>query len=132
MTTTTKRPDGGELKPCPFCGCERIDVYSEDGDDLAANKHVYVAQCWDCCARVSPVIGKSKAIAAWNTRTPTNESPAPQATKKTYIKPLRTIVEIQTAYADQIRDWLNTSPPATPAAVRAIVEGLIKDGRAPT
>lgn len=56
----------------------------------------------------------------------------PVATKKVYIKPLRTIVEIQTAYADQIRDWLNTSPPATPAAVRAIVEGLIKDGRAPT
>ena len=43
----------------------------------------------------------------------------PVATKKVYIKPLRTIVEIQTAYADQIRDWLNTSPPATPAGVGA-------------
>ena len=41
----------------------------------------------------------------------------PVATKKVYIKPLRTIVEIQTAYADQIRDWLNTSPPATPAGL---------------
>lgn len=43
----------------------------------------------------------------------------PVATKKVYIKPLRTIVEIQTAYADQIRDWLNTSPPATPAGLGA-------------
>lgn len=43
----------------------------------------------------------------------------PVATKKVYIKPLRTIVEIQTAYADQIRDWLNTSTPATPAGVGA-------------
>jgi len=43
----------------------------------------------------------------------------PVATKKVYIKPLRTIVEIQTAYADQIRDWLNTSPPATSAGVGA-------------
>ena len=31
-------------------------------------------------------------------------------TKKTYIKPLRTIVEIDARYADQIRDLLNAAP----------------------
>ncbi len=35
----------------------------------------------------------------------------PVATKKTYIKPLRTIVEIDERYADKIRDLLNA--PAT-------------------
>lgn len=44
----------------------------------------------------------------------------PVATKKVYIKPLRTIVEIQTAYADQIRDWLNTSTPAPPATTAGL------------
>jgi len=46
------------------------------------------------------------------------ESPAPQATKKTYIKLLRTIVEIDARYADQIRDLLNAPAPQPP------VEGL--------
>lgn len=44
--------------------------------------------------------------------------PAPQATKKSYIKPLRTIVEIDARYADQIRDLLNAPAPQPP------VEGL--------
>lgn len=60
--------NAGTLAPCPFCGCSRIDVYTDDGDDLAANKHVYVAQCYDCGARTSPVIGKANAMGGWNTR----------------------------------------------------------------
>ena len=64
MTTTTKRPDGGELKPCPFCG----DRAWFSG---------FVVQCKSCGASLIKQ-ERGAAIEAWNTRTPSNESHAPQ------------------------------------------------------
>lgn len=65
MTTTTKRPDGGKLKPCPFCG----DRAWFSG---------FVVQCKSCGASLIKQ-ERGAAIEAWNTRTPSNESHAPQA-----------------------------------------------------
>ncbi|MCR6734486.1 MAG: hypothetical protein NVV83_10560 [Afipia sp.] len=111
--TSTKRPDGGELKPCPFCD---KPLYVKRG------KINPYARCAteNCFGAKMPVVSLDVPadVEAWNTRTPTNESPAPQATKKTYIKPLRAIVEIDERYADQIRDLLNVPAPQPP------VEGL--------
>lgn len=45
---------------------------------------------------------------------------APLATKKTYIKPLRTIVEIDERYADKIRDLLNATPPVADGVREAL------------
>ena len=53
----------------------------------------------------------------------TNSPAALVGTKKVYIKPLRTIVEVQAAYADQIRDWLNAAP--VDAGVREALKPLM-------
>lgn len=89
MTVTGSRE---ALKPCPFCKCARIDVYTEDGDDIAVNKHVYVAQCWDCSARIDPVVGRARAVEAWNTRA----SPDPAGVTLT-------VEEIARLFAEHVR-----------------------------
>lgn len=74
MTTSTKRPDGGELKTCPFCGGPAHTTKS-----IASAKLAALVMCTDNdCATMS---GETllEAVARWNTRAPTNESPAPQA-----------------------------------------------------
>ena len=43
----------------------------------------------------------------------------PVTTKKTYIKPLRTLVEIDARYADQIRDLLNASGASSDPAIQS-------------
>lgn len=101
-----------KLKGCPFCGGAPTGI---------AVSREFAPVCdviCGCGGSMNSCNDEADAIEAWNTRTPTNESPAPQATKKTYIKPLRTIVEIDARYADQIRDLLNNSAPQPP------VEGL--------
>ena len=50
-----------ELKPCPFCGSDR--VYG-----TKARKGVYRVECWCCGASVESVYGIEKAIKWWNTR----------------------------------------------------------------
>ena len=53
-----------ELKPCPFCGSDDIDVtytYVDDGLD-------YYAECTDCYCRGAWEPTAAKARAAWNTR----------------------------------------------------------------
>lgn len=49
-----------ELKPCPFCGGEVIDV-------LRFQQKLIKIRCWNCTASVS---GKNEkeAIEKWNTR----------------------------------------------------------------
>lgn len=96
MTTSTKRPDEVLRALEPYIDC--IICYASTVDEHEGN-------------RVAKMVRDYFA-------TPTNESPAPQATKKTYIKPLRAIVEIDERYADQIRDLLNVPAPHPP------VEGL--------
>ena len=54
-----------ELKPCPFCGSDDIDVtytYVDDGLD-------YYAECTDCYCRGAWEPTAEKARAAWNSRT---------------------------------------------------------------
>ena len=50
-----------ELKPCPFCGGDR--VYG-----TKARNGVYRVECWCCGASVESVCGIEKAIKWWNTR----------------------------------------------------------------
>lgn len=50
-----------KLKPCPFCGSDR--VYG-----TKARKGVYRVECWCCGASVESVYGIEKAIKWWNTR----------------------------------------------------------------
>ena len=50
-----------KLKPCPFCGGDR--VYG-----TKARNGVYRVECWCCGASVEPVYGIEKAIKWWNTR----------------------------------------------------------------
>ena len=53
-----------ELKPCPFCGSDDIDVtytYIEGGVD-------YYAECTDCYCRGAWEPTPEKARAAWNSR----------------------------------------------------------------
>ncbi len=53
-----------ELKPCPFCGGERIEIkYIRDSTRAYLN-------CFDCGIEQKIYETKEKAIEAWNTRTP--------------------------------------------------------------
>lgn len=71
MTTSTKRP--GELKPCPFCGGPA---------DFIGEPHGYSVRCLHCLATSGPGDYGYQVTTKWNTRTPANESPAPQAKTK--------------------------------------------------
>lgn len=50
-----------ELKPCPFCGSDR--VYG-----TKARKGLYRVECWCCGANIGSFGGIEKAIKWWNTR----------------------------------------------------------------
>ncbi len=86
-------------------------------DKQAPNAVMTWARDREAAEGPSPWVEQAREVAAtmaaYSGAAPVAQEPV--ATKKVYIKPLRTIVEIQTAYADQIRDWLNTSTPAPPA-----------------
>lgn len=66
--------------------------------------------------------------------TPSNNiraaSPSPEpdredaVTKKTYLKPFRTIVEIEARWADRVRDFMNASPSVT-GEVREALEAVL-------
>lgn len=48
-----------ELKPCPFCGSEKVSAYHN-------NKICQTVECLDCGARMDEV---PDAVERWNTRT---------------------------------------------------------------
>lgn len=50
-----------ELKPCPFCGSDR--VYG-----TKARKGLYRVECWCCGANIGSFGGIKNAIKWWNTR----------------------------------------------------------------
>ena len=59
-----------ELKPCPFCGGEIIDVCEEGklfGKSAYSRTYIFV-RCRKCCARIGVHGTKPKAIEAWNRR----------------------------------------------------------------
>jgi hypothetical protein len=99
MTTSTKRPDGGELKPCRKCGGTDVSWWDGRGtqahlycNDCGQEEGVQVIDLFEGEAKDRPLLdaafcypadlvtkAKAHLVAEWNTRTPTNESPAPQA-----------------------------------------------------
>jgi Lar family restriction alleviation protein len=59
-----------ELKPCPFCGWQVIDVCNEGqlfGKSAYARNYVFV-RCRKCYARTGVYGTKPKAVAEWNRR----------------------------------------------------------------
>lgn len=59
-----------ELKPCPFCGGETIDVCEEGklfGKSAYARTYIFV-RCRKCYARTGVYGTKPKAIEVWNRR----------------------------------------------------------------
>ena len=55
-----------ELKPCPFCGSETLEMDKEDGQDFNS----WYITCYNCdCQGVSRYgMTRDEAIKAWNMR----------------------------------------------------------------
>lgn len=56
-----------ELKPCPFCGCERIMKYETD-------ECYFICECARCNARSADCKNILDAIRAWNRRPETQNT----------------------------------------------------------
>lgn len=57
-----------ELKPCPFCGCTRIEVYPNPNNELRYyGIEQYKVSCVNCAAQLYRG-EKEEAIEAWNRR----------------------------------------------------------------
>lgn len=56
-----------QLKPCPFCGSNKIDVGWYDYGSL---KCIYLYHCYcdDCLSKTKELHTEQEAIEAWNTR----------------------------------------------------------------
>ncbi|HCZ4695514.1 TPA: Lar family restriction alleviation protein [Salmonella enterica subsp. enterica serovar Saintpaul str. CFSAN004147] len=57
------------IKPCPFCGSKRVEVFSQDEDDCPNQSAI--VRCFDCDAQSAQMVGENKiqmAINAWNKR----------------------------------------------------------------
>lgn len=55
-----------ELRKCPFCGCERIEIKSRFSNKV--EKYFWFAQCTMCKAQTGLFDGSGAAADAWNTR----------------------------------------------------------------
>ena len=58
----------GEIKPCPFCGCSKIDLKHKEGETLYGCDRHYFAKCHRCHAQSTRAERRDDAIAAWNRR----------------------------------------------------------------
>ena len=54
------------LKPCPFCGCERVEIKSRYSN--ATNKYFWFAQCTMCKSQTGAFDQSASAENSWNTR----------------------------------------------------------------
>lgn len=54
-----------ELKPCPFCGSNRIFVATHEFDE---SPDYYKVECNECESETGFKLSKHAAIAAWNRR----------------------------------------------------------------
>lgn len=55
-----------ELKPCPFCGSDRIALDEEYNEII--KEPMYRVECWNCGGTGCDTYDKDKAIKAWNQR----------------------------------------------------------------
>lgn len=55
-----------ELKPCPFCGSNRVEVRDNDTDDIW--EHAYQVMCWECGIRTLYCKTPERAVELWNRR----------------------------------------------------------------
>ena len=58
-----------ELKRCPFCGGEAIEVRTGGREDIMRRPLAYWVRCSECDAETALCDSRSDAIAAWNRRT---------------------------------------------------------------
>lgn len=56
-----------KLKPCPFCGCEEINIREKEHPSLY-DKKAYYLWCDKCGGRTDIYDTKEKAIRKWNGR----------------------------------------------------------------
>jgi Lar family restriction alleviation protein len=57
--------DDKELKPCPFCGGEDLDIVSLA---VVMDRDWWTVDCNDCAISGPMGLGEEKAIKSWNTR----------------------------------------------------------------
>ena len=58
-----------QIKPCPFCGSNECEAFSQDEDDCPYMSAI--VRCFSCDAQSAQQVGPGKiqrAIAAWNKR----------------------------------------------------------------
>lgn len=84
MTTTTTPSDSEKLEPCPFCGSPDVSMSFFATPDSGNEPAGHFIECESCAASGEGVriqgdapdraeYAKSKAITAWNTRTPDSD-----------------------------------------------------------
>ena len=56
-----------ELKPCPFCNCDRAYVVNR-AYKVSGPYSVYQVECFSCAARGPAALTEDKSIDAWNKR----------------------------------------------------------------
>ena len=61
-----------ELKRCPFCGGEAIEVRTGGREDIMRRPLAYWVRCSECDAETALCDSRSDAIAAWNRRVTQN------------------------------------------------------------
>ena len=54
-----------ELKPCPFCGGENVEVFHPKYNPFIG---LYQVQCYDCHFGYKQCHTEKEAVAAWNRR----------------------------------------------------------------
>lgn len=60
--------EGTELKSCPFCGSDNVEVESRTVKNLGRNENTFAVVCQDCGARGSVTWGIQSAVYDWNQR----------------------------------------------------------------
>lgn len=56
-----------KYKPCPFCGCEEVDVYETDSG-VGGLRGEFYCMCDGCFAHTCTSDSKTEAKALWNRR----------------------------------------------------------------
>lgn len=57
-----------DLKPCPFCGSERVILEKVQNDPDDKDDFVYSTYCRNCLSKSDWYLNEEDAIKAWNRR----------------------------------------------------------------